>query len=655
MANARFFKGPSAAEAPPPAADAAGGDGAASPAELSVDAANPTPPASTMPVPHAAFAHVQDRVVLALLRKGAVGLDHVKQAEEYRRQQKTRDPLWRTVASTPGVDRDAVFEQAAITYAFRIAPVAEREPEVEFAKTVLESFAEEHRDALLQMGVAPYAYAQDQPSGVLKLIFITEDPMRPELQRTMHALQLERFELCFAPGPIVRRVIEEAFPRKNVFLERLQQDTNESSFDLGMSFESGQKTLLDEDALEAEISRSSLINLVEAILVEAVRVGASDIHIYPNKARKTEVHFRVDGKLQHWHTEDKSHPEALLAVIKDNSTNVDRFERDMAQDGYIQRRIDDTLIRYRVSVLPIATANQDIRAESVVVRVLDDRKVLTDLAKLGLLEGALAQFEKAIRQPHGMVILTGPTGSGKSTTLVAALAQVVSGDVNVLTVEDPVEYLIPGVRQIKLSHKLDFEGALRAILRHDPDIVMVGEMRDRQTAELAIKLANTGHITFSTLHTNDAPSAVSRLFKMGIEPFLIAYAINLVVAQRLIRGLCPECRQKDTEPDVPMARMLGFSEEDIKATTFYKPGSSNSCPTCKGRGYKGRRAIAEALYFSPAIRQAIVEAGDVIDEDQLRTIATGEGMLTLQASARVLVSRGLTTLEEMLRVTAGDD
>jgi type IV pilus assembly protein PilB len=661
MANARFFKGPAAppvgaapeapAGAPPPqVGGGAGAPGAVAPAE--------TLPARQGSVPIAqgqAYSNVQDRVVQALLRKGAVQPEQVHTAEEYRRQQGGKEPLWRALANTQGVDRDAIFEQAAVTYAFRIAPVKEREPEVEFAKTVLDSFGEDNRDALLKMGVAPYAYSQDQPSGILKLIFITEDPMRPELQRTMHALQLERFELCFAPAGTVKRVLDEAFPRKNVFLERLQESKDSSSFDLGMSFESGQKTLLDEDALEAEISRSSLINLVEAILVEAVRIGASDIHIYPNKNRKVEVHFRVDGKLAHWHTEEKSHPEALLAVIKDNSTNVDRFERDMAQDGFIQRRVDDTLIRYRVSVLPIATANPDVRAESIVIRVLDDRKVMTDMAKLGLLEGALAQFDKAIRQPHGMVILTGPTGSGKSTTLVAALAQVVTPDVNVLTVEDPVEYLIPGVRQIKLSHKLNFEGALRAILRHDPDVVMVGEMRDKDTAELAIKLANTGHLTFSTLHTNDAPSAVSRLFKMGIEPFLIAYAINLVVAQRLIRGLCPDCKQPDKEVDAPMAKLLGFTEEELATTTFYRAVTGSSCPSCKGRGYKGRRAVAEALYFSPAIRQAIVDAGDVIDEDKLRHIAEGEGMLTLQASARVLVRRGQTTMEEMLRVTAGDD
>ena len=652
MSNSRFFRAPASPAPDAPVAPTPAGDGAsgAPPAEGAAVAGA----AAVVPAAQAhAYAHVQDRVVQALLRKGAVTPGQVREAEDQRRIQQSKAPLWRMLAELASVSRDVVYEQAAVTYAFRLAPVKEREPESEFVRTVLESFAAVHRERLLELRVAPYAYAQDQPSGILKLVFITEDPMMPELQRTMHALELERFELCYAPAAVVKAVLDEAFPRKNEFLERLNEHTG-SDFDFGMSFESGEKSLLDEEALEAEISRSSLINLIEAILVEAVRLGASDIHVYPNHRRKTEIHFRLDGKLQHWHTEDKGHPEALLAVLKDAAGGVDRFERDMAQDGFIQRRIDDALIRYRVSVLPIATANPDVRAESIVIRVLDDRKVLTDLAKLGLLEGALKQFEKAIHQPHGMVILTGPTGSGKSTTLVAALAQVVTPDVNVLTVEDPVEYLIPGVRQIKLSHKLNFEGALRAILRHDPDVVMVGEMRDKDTAELAIKLANTGHLTFSTLHTNDAPSAVSRLFKMGIEPFLIAYAINLVVAQRLIRSLCFECKRPDPEPDLPLAKELGFTDDEIAGTTFYAPHTGSSCPSCKGRGYKGRRAVAEALYFSPAIRHAVVEAGDAIDEDHLRQIAEKEGMLTLQASARVLVGRGDTSLEEMLRVTAGE-
>ena len=596
----------------------------------------------------------QDRVVNALLSKGTVTEELVEAAATAKRQNGMKEPLWRVLAENPKVDRDAVFAQAALTYAFRVAPVKDREPDPDFAKTVLESFAEGLRNELIDLQVAPYAYAQDQATGMLKLVFITDDPMRRDLQRVMQALELERFELCFAPRVAVRGVLEQAFPRKNKYLERIKQEGDDQAFDLGMNFDSGENSLLDEDALEAEISRSSLINLVEAMLVESVRMGVSDLHVYPNAKRKAEIHFRIDGRLQHWHTEEKCHPEALLAVLKDNAINIDRFERDTAQDGFIQRWVDDTLIRYRVSVLPIANANPDVRAESIVIRVLDDRKVLTDLAKLGLLEGALEQFRKAIRQPNGMVILTGPTGSGKSTTLVAALSQVVTPEVNVLTVEDPVEYMIPGVRQIQISHKLSLEGALRAILRHDPDIVMVGEMRDKDTAELGVKLANTGHLTFSTLHTNDAPSAVSRLYKMGLEPFLIAYAINLVVAQRLMRTLCPDCKVEDTEPDLLLARQLGFTEEELEGITIYKPGKAKNCPNCKGRGYKGRRAVAEALYFSPKIREMIVEAGDTIDEDGLKAQAVKEGMLTLQASARELVKLHETSLDEMLRVTAGE-
>jgi type IV pilus assembly protein PilB len=612
-------------------------------------AAGSAPP----PAPQAqAFANIQDRVVQALLRRGIVQAEQVIEAEKARTD--PREPLWRALAAVPHVDRDKVFEQAAATYAFRLAPVKDREPEAEFAKTVIESFDDELGKRLVELEAVPYAYAQDQPSGILKLVFITEDPMRPELQKVVNALELERFELCYAPAAVVQRVITEAFPRKNEFLERMSADIG-PDFDLGVSFESGQKkNLVDEDALEAEIASSSLLNLVEAVLVEGVRLGASDIHVWPNAHKQTEIHFRVDGRLARWHLEDKGSPEALLAVFKDSALNVDRFERDMAQDGFIQRKVDGTLIRYRVSILPIANADPEVRSESVVIRILDDRKVVTDLAKLGLLEGAMEKFQKAIRQPHGMVILTGPTGSGKSTTLVAALSNVVTPEVNVLTVEDPVEYIIPGVRQIKLSHKLSLEGALRAILRHDPDIVMVGEMRDKDTAELAIKLANTGHLTFSTLHTNDAPSAVSRLYKMGLEPFLIAYAINLVVAQRLIRTLCDTCKRPETTPDLVLLRELGFSEEQIRTTVFYAATRGGSCPNCKGRGYKGRRACAEALYFSPAVRQAIVEAGGEINEDRIREIAEGEGMLTLAASARVLVGRGEVSIEEMMRVTAGE-
>ncbi|MEM1128377.1 MAG: GspE/PulE family protein [Bacteroidota bacterium] len=595
----------------------------------------------------------KDRVVAMMLRKEIITPAQAKRAWQHQQNSDAKEALWRVVSTLPDVTSEEIFAEAARVYAFKTAKTGEGKPDPEFARSVMETFPDDCQEELLKMRVVPMECDLETKTGAIKLVFITHDPMRPEVNKIMQRLKLERFELQYAPEGLMNTLIAEAFPKRNEFLERMQEGG--MAFDLGTSYDESGENLIDEGALEAEISSSKLLNLFEATLVEAVRQGASDVHIYPNADKKVEIHFRVDGRLSCWHREDKVHPEALLAVIKDNTINVDRFERDAAQDGFIQRWIDDTLIRFRVSVLPIANAIQEMRSESIVIRVLDDRKVITDLSKLGLLDSALERFDKAIRQPHGMVILTGPTGSGKSTTLVAALHQVVSPEVNVLTVEDPVEYIIPGVRQIKLNTKLDLEDALRAILRHDPDVVMVGEMRDRKTAELAIKLANTGHLTFSTLHTNDAPAAVSRLYKMGIEPFLIAYAINLVVAQRLIRRLCPTCKQVDDDPDPVLLKQLGFSEEDIATGTFYKNVQDDSCPTCRGVGFKGRRAICEALYFSREVRHLIVESEGNLDEGAIRDLAVKQGMLTLRDSAREYVKLGETSVMEMIRVTSGDD
>jgi type IV pilus assembly protein PilB len=479
-------------------------------------------------------------------------------------------------------------------------------------------------------------------------LFVTHDPTRPEAHKLLRELGIKRFELRYWSESVIEDVITAGVLTKNVYLDRLNEDP--MVYDMGTNFDKDKAELVDEEELENEINRSSLINLFEAALVEAVNKGASDIHIFPNPKAQIEIHFRIDGHLELWHREERISAGAFLAVVKDKSQNVDRFEKDTAQDGFIQRPISDTTIRFRVSILPIASHKPGATAESIVIRVLDDRKVLSDLRKVGMLEGAMKRFEQAIHQPHGMVILTGPTGSGKSTTLVAALHQVITPKLNVLTIEDPVEYLIKGIRQVKLSHNLTMEGALRALLRHDPDVVMVGEMRDQETAELAIKLANTGHLTFSTLHTNDAPSAVSRLYKMGIEPFLIAYAINIIVAQRLIRSLCKDCKVvEEKRPDV--MKDLGFTQEEIDSTTIYKAGSNSSCERCGGVGYKGRRAVAETLYFSEAIRAQIIASGDEIDEKKLRDIASSEGMLSLQASAREIAKEGDTSLLEVIRIT----
>ena len=592
---------------------------------------------------------VKDRVLDWLLRKGVVTIDQIRIAQEETKTDGSKDASWRYLAEMEGVSKEDVFREVAGLYAFKTAVIKEGIPDHDFVLLTMETIVETRQEDLINAMLFPYEYSIDTVTGTGRMVFVTHDPTRPDINTLLHQLDLGRFEIQYASESEINKLLLEIFPKRNEYLEKLSSEG--SAFDLGTSHEDDKNVMIDEDALEAEMSRSNLINLFEASLIEAVRQSASDIHIFPNPKRQIEIHFRRDGRLKKWHTEENVHPEAFLAVVKDNSSGVDRFERDKAQDGFIQRIIDDTLIRFRVSILPVASANVEIRAESIVIRILDDRKVLTDLSALGMLEVAKERFDKAIRQPNGMIILTGPTGSGKSTTLVASLYQVITPEVNVLTVEDPVEYIIKGVRQIKLSHKLTLDLALRSILRHDPDIVMVGEMRDQQTAELAIKLANTGHLTFSTLHTNDAPAAVSRLYKMGIEPFLIAYAINLIVAQRLIRTLCPDCRQIDKDPDRVLMKSLGWSESDIDDMTLFKSNRGSGCTTCSSLGYKGRRALCETLYFSDKIRHMIAGSEGMVDEDAIRDVAMEEGMLTLQDSARVLVSMGATSVDEMLRVT----
>ena len=330
--------------------------------------------------------------------------------------------------------------------------------------------------------------------------------------------------------------------------------------------------------------------------------------------------------------------------------NLDRFERMAAQDGSAQKMIDNETIRFRISVIPVISREMVGKFESVVIRILRDADASVSLQSIGFDDYSLAMFQEAIEKPHGIVILTGPTGSGKSTTLVAALRTVMNSTLNTITVEDPVEYLLDGARQVKLGHKLDFEGAMRSILRHDPDIVMVGEMRDRITADIAVKLANTGHLTFSTLHTNDAPSAVSRLFKMGVEPFLIAQALNIVVAQRLVRKLCDRC--KTTSPGAPAAVLerAGFTPEDARNAKLYRPIGCINCV----EGFRGRTAIHESLFLSPEVRSLIMESDVKIDTDALRAAGIRHGMRSLRRAGIELVKRGITTLDEIISSTTHD-
>ncbi len=540
------------------------------------------------------------------------------------------------------IDHHKVFREVAKLYGFRQIRLAEETIDdaiIEQIRKRIETLTPTIQDLMQEEKIL---FLRQEGSG--KDIIVSVDPTNKSIPNVIRALGAKRFEICYINPADFSDLVKNVWHQENQFLKDLEDSS------LEMDVDDPTETLLDEQAIDSEINKSLLVNLVEGMLIESVRRGVSDIHVIPKDPTTTEIHFRIDGKLRPWHVQTGVRPEALAAVVKDRSRNVDRFERELSQDGFIQRKIDNHVIRFRVSVVPIVGREFQYKYESIVIRILDDRKVITDLDKLGLQGSAKDFFIKAISQPQGMVIVTGPTGSGKSTTLIAALSYIITPEINVLTVEDPVEYVIPGARQLKINDKNNFDRALRAILRHDPDVVMVGEIRDKKTAETGIKLSNTGHLTFSTLHTNDAPSAVSRLFKMGVETFLIAYAINIIIAQRLMRRLCNNCKEPVQGLDWAIPLRLGFTEEEITNTVFYKPVGCDQCHN----GYKGRCAIHEALYFSKEIRRMIFEAGTDINEEMIRDQAIKEGMLTLRAAGRERVKEGVASLEDLAQTTADD-
>lgn len=544
------------------------------------------------------------------------------------------------------VDHDKVYGEIANYYAFRKLEISQDAIDDEglaFIRREMNNLPVHVKTLAIDNRVLPFAEDPERPG---RLLVITPDPTKREVYTIGRSFSFQKFEICY----VRLGQWQELWQRVNI--SRSGYASLESEVREGMADEVAEEDAdIYEQALEEEISRSGLVNLVESIFIDAVRMGASDIHVVPRGEKKTEFHFRIDGKLTLWYTNMETRAEAVAAVVKDRAMNLDRFERNMAQDGFAQFNIDKKTVRFRVSVIPTIGKELKSKYESIVIRVLQEPQFSTRLEDMGFDPFSENAFRKAITKPYGMVIVTGPTGSGKSTTLFSALRTVMDPSLNVITVEDPVEYFIDGARQVKLNPKLDFEGALRAILRHDPDIVMVGEIRDRQTAEIAIKLANTGHLTLATLHTNDAVSAIARLFKMGVEPFLLAYSINIVLSQRLIRKLCDRCKTVIEDPDREALLKLGMKEEEIVKAKMYRPVGCSNCL----KGYKGRMAIHEALYFTKAIRQLVLRAGDLIDEEGLREQAFKEGMHTLRMSALDLLKKGITTLEEVASVTIEDD
>ena len=587
-----------------------------------------------------------DKIGYLLLKKGIIDTNildkalKVKQAD----QGKLKRNLAQILVEDFDFDHDTIFREVAVLYAFKelnVHPDELPEERLSEIKNLMKKNGEDVKKMLMDHRVIPFMFDSKVRD---KLILAAVDPTDRSLAKIAYSLNVKKFEINYLRKKDYDKLLHLIVSSENEFLKMMEESDEEMSAEI-------EESSIDEEELDAEINKSALINLAEAALIEGVRKGASDIHIVPKSGNRTEIHFRIDGKLALWHAQENTLPEAVMAVVKDRSKGMGRFERERAQDGFIQRDIDGHIIRYRVSVLPMVGTELKNKFESIVIRILDDRKVIKDLSKLGLVGYSNKAFTKAINQPQGMIILTGPTGSGKSTTLVAALYQVINSTKNVLTVEDPVEYVIEGARQLKIGPRMNFEQAIRAILRHDPDIVLVGEMRDKETAETAIKLANTGHLTFSTLHTNDAPSAVARLYKMGVEPFLIAYAINIIVAQRLIRKLCDNCKQKVSHMN---EQIMSAAKLDIEEWKNYEIYEAKGCDKCNNTGYKGRMAIHEALYFTKEIRELIVKSGSDVDENAVRMQSKIDGTLNLRESGLEKVKQGLSSIEEVLSATTED-
>jgi type IV pilus assembly protein PilB len=396
--------------------------------------------------------------------------------------------------------------------------------------------------------------------------------------------------------------------------------------------------IADDD--EATADEAPVVRLVNLILTDALKRAASDIHIEPYE-KSYRVRFRIDGVLYEIMNPPMKLKDAISSRLK-IMARLDIAEKRLPQDGRIKikMKLQGKLkeLDYRVSTLPT------LHGEKIVMRLLDKDNLMLDMTKLGFEKSSLKNFEFAISQPYGMVLVTGPTGSGKTNTLYSALSRVNTPEVNIMTAEDPVEFQLPGINQVQMKENigLNFAAALRSFLRQDPNIVLVGEIRDFETAEIAIKAALTGHLVLSTLHTNDAPSTINRLMNMGIEPFLVATSVNLIAAQRLIRKICTKCQE---EEDAPLQALLnvGFSEAEAPEIQLYK---GRGCDDCNQRGYRGRIGLFEVMNVSDDIRELILSGATAVE---LRRKALEEGMVSLRQSGLQKIREGITTIEEVVR------
>ncbi len=486
-----------------------------------------------------------------------------------------------------------------------------------------------------QIAIVPYSFAKQK-----KLLpvdqdehFVTvavSDPLDIEAIEELRLLLRKPINPIYCPYPMIESAIERCYRQKEAETKALFSD-----LDVEESIQE-KETLEGYDLLE-KADYNPVIRMVNAILLEAIQQGASDVHFEPTE-EGLSIRYRIDGCLQKRHTPPRDYQIQILTRIKVMS-KMDIAEHRLPQDGRIKLKHGGREIDFRVSTLPV------VHGERIVLRILDKGNVLLGMQRIGMEDKQLKSFRKLIQLPEGIVLVTGPTGSGKTTTLYSAIGEINDDETNIITIEDPVEYKLAGISQMNVNPRieLDFAKGLRHILRQDPDVIMIGEIRDRETAEIAIQASLTGHLVLSTLHTNDAPSALTRLADMGIEPYLLASSILGVLAQRLVRQICPQCKT-EYEPGEKELEELGLGSNG----PFYR---GKGCIHCFQTGYKGRHAIYELMPVTSRIKSQVLRSQDA---QELKKVALKEGMRTLFDQGIELVMQGVTTSAELLRVTKID-
>jgi type IV pilus assembly protein PilB len=565
---------------------------------------------------------VNEQIGELLVKENLLTADQLRQARDDARKQGSR--LGAQITQLGYLDENDLTEFVAKQYGVPSIDLEEFEIDAAVIRLIPEEVATKHT-------VIPVNRAGST------LILATSDPSNIFALDDIKFLTGYNIQAVVAAEDAIRRAIDKYYDQ-STSLEDVMGDFDDSDIDL----------IQDEDDVDlGELAKASedapVVKLVNLILTDAVKKVASDIHVEPYE-KSFRVRYRIDGVLYEVMKPPMKLKNAILSRIKIMS-ELDIAERRLPQDGRIKLKMGrGREMDFRVSVLPT------LFGEKIVLRLLDKSNLQLDMTKLGFEQEQLDGFQNAIHQPYGMVLVTGPTGSGKTTTLYSALSELNQVSENLSTAEDPVEFNLPGINQVQMHDEigLNFAAGLRAFLRQDPDIIMVGEIRDFETAEIAVKAALTGHMVLSTLHTNDAPSTINRLLNMGIEPFLVASSVNCIVAQRLARRICEDCKEKD--PDIEMAAFIeaGMTEE---AAANVVPVKGQGCRNCSDTGFRGRMAVYEVMPMHEELKEFVLNGASALD---LKREAIRLGMQSLRQSAFGKLVEGITTLGEVLRVSAAD-